>query len=121
VTSRRAKKDPVDKGGWNMFPTWWIGGDLLNPLTNAAMIANPDKAWPGWPNDKKMEELRQAFANAATLDEQKAAAAAVQQRSIETAQYINLGTYFVPVGYRDNVKGMIPSPVQFFWNMEKTS
>ena len=28
------------------------------------------------------------------------------------------GTFFVPVGYRDNVKGMIRSPVQFFWNME---
>jgi peptide/nickel transport system substrate-binding protein len=26
--------------------------------------------------------------------------------------------FFVPVGYRDNVRGMIKSPVQFFWNME---
>ena len=121
VTSRRAKKDPVEQGGWNMFPTWWIGGDLLNPLTSVAMVANPDKAWPGWPSDTKMEELRTAFANAETLEDQKKAAAEVQKRAVEIGTHVNLGTFFVPVGYRDNVKGMISSPVQFFWNMEKVS
>ncbi|MCC7346656.1 MAG: ABC transporter substrate-binding protein [Variibacter sp.] len=121
VTSRRAKKDPVEQGGWNMFPTWWIGGDLLNPLTSVALIANPDKAWPGWPTDPKLEELRGAFANAGSLDEQKKAAAEVQKRAMEICTHANLGTFFVPVGYRTNVKGMIPSPVQFFWNMEKTA
>ncbi|MCZ7657484.1 MAG: ABC transporter substrate-binding protein [Xanthobacteraceae bacterium] len=118
VTSRRAKKDPIEQGGWNMFPTWWIGGDLLNPLISAAMIADPNKAWPGWPNDKKMEELRAQFATAASVDEQKKIAAEVQKRAIEIGTHANLGTFFVPVGYRENVKGMIPSPVQFFWNME---
>ena len=24
VTSRRAKKEPIEQGGWNMFPTWWM-------------------------------------------------------------------------------------------------
>jgi peptide/nickel transport system substrate-binding protein len=121
VTSRRAKKDPVDQGGWNMFPTWWIGGDLLNPLSNASLVSDPNKAWPGWPNDPKMEELRAAFANANGLEAQKKAAAAVQQRAYEIGTAANLGIYFVPVGYRDNIKGMIPSPVQFFWNMEKVT
>ncbi|MBX6424906.1 MAG: ABC transporter substrate-binding protein [Variibacter sp.] len=121
VTSRRAKKDPVEQGGWNLFPTWWIGGDLLNPLTSVALIADAGKAWPGWPNDEKLEALRQEFANSTTLEEQKKAAAAVQARAIEIGTHVNLGTFFVPVGYRDNVRGMIPSPVQFFWNMEKVS
>ena len=120
VTSRRAKKDPIEQGGWSMFPTWWIGGDLLNPLSNASLVADPNKAWPGWPSDPKMEELRVAFA-AASGDAQKKAAADVQARAYEIGTAANLGIYFVPVGYRDNVKGMIPSPVQFFWNMEKTS
>jgi peptide/nickel transport system substrate-binding protein len=119
VTSRRAKKEPIEQGGWNMFPTWWIGGDLLNPLTSVALIADPSKAWPGWPSDEKLQALRQDFANAGTLDEQKKTAAAVQARAIEIGTHVNLGTFFVPVGYRDNVRGMIPSPVQFFWNMEK--
>jgi peptide/nickel transport system substrate-binding protein len=120
ITSRRAKKDPVDQGGWNLFPTWWIGGDLLNPLTSVALIANPEKAWPGWPNDTKLEELRQSFAFATSADDQKRIASEVQKRAIEIGTHVNLGTFFVPVGYRENVKGMIPSPVQFFWNMEVT-
>jgi len=121
ITSRRAKKDAVDQGGWNMFPTWWIGGDLLNPLSNASLVADPAKAWPGWPTDQKLEDLRAAFAAANGIDAQKKAAADVQARSIEIGTAVNLGIFFVPVGYRDNVKGMIPSPVQFFWNMEKVS
>jgi len=121
ITSRRAKKDPIEQGGWNMFPTWWIGGDLLNPLSNASLVSDPNKAWPGWPTDTKMEELRAAFAAANGLEAQKKAAADVQQRAYDIGTAINLGIYFVPVGYRDNVKGMIPSPVQFFWNMEKVS
>ena len=43
ITSRRAKKEPIDQGGWNMFPTWWIGGDLLNPLSNASLRGGPDQ------------------------------------------------------------------------------
>jgi peptide/nickel transport system substrate-binding protein len=121
ITSRRAKKEPVEQGGWNMFPTWWIGGDLLNPLSNASLVADPSKAWPGWPTDPKLEELRTAFSAASGFEAQKKAAADVQQRAIEIGTAINMGIFFVPVGYRDNVKGMIPSPVQFFWNMEKVS
>ena len=121
ITSRRAKKEPVDQGGWNMFPTWWIGGDLLNPMSNASLVADPAKAWPGWPTDPKLEELRTAFANASGAEAQKKAAADIQARAIEIGTAVNMGIFFVPVGYRDNVKGMIPSPVQFFWNMEKVS
>src|SRR5262249_52043102 len=121
VTSRRAKKDPIEQGGWNMFPTWWIGGDLLNPLSNASLVADPNKAWPGWPTDPKLEEPRAAFAAASGLETQKKAAADVQRRAIEIGTAANLGIFFVPVGYRDNIKGMIASPVQFFWNMEKVS
>jgi len=42
----------------------------------------------------------------------------IQGTVIDQGFFGNIGTFFVPVGYRNNVKGMIPSPVQFFWNME---
>jgi peptide/nickel transport system substrate-binding protein len=121
ASSRRAKREPVEQGGWNIFPTWWIGSDLLNPISNVALVANPEKAWPGWPNDSRLEELREAFLQAETIEQQKQAAAEVQKRAIEVGTHVNLGTFFVPVGYRDNVKGMIPAPVQLFWNVEKVT
>jgi hypothetical protein len=43
VLQRRASKDPTDKGGWNMFCTWWIGGDTVNPLTGVGFGATGEK------------------------------------------------------------------------------
>jgi peptide/nickel transport system substrate-binding protein len=119
ITSRRNKRDPVDQGGWNLFASWWIGGDILNPISNLPLIADPERGWTGWPADPRLEELRAAFAAADTLEKQKQAAAAVQQRALEIATSVNLGTFFIPVGYRDTISGMIPSPIAFFWNIEK--
>jgi len=42
----------------------------------------------------------------------------VQERLYAIGSYGNLGAFFVPVAYRNNVKGLIKSPVQFFWNIE---
>jgi peptide/nickel transport system substrate-binding protein len=116
LTSRRAKRDPVADGGWNIFHTWWIGADVMNP-TAIAFSGNPDKGWFGWPKDEELEAARAAFANATSAEEQKAAAAKVQERLWAIGASGHLGQFFVPVAYRKNVKGLIKSPVQFFWNM----
>jgi peptide/nickel transport system substrate-binding protein len=116
LTSRRAKRDPVDEGGWNLFHTSWIGADVLNP-TAIAFSGNPEKGWFGWPADEELERLRAAFARAGTLEEQKAIAAKVQERLWAIGALAPLGQFFVPVAYRKSVKGLIKSPVQFFWNM----
>lgn len=117
---RRTSREPVANGGWNMFHTWWIGGDVINPLTGVGFAAVGESGWPGWHKDEESEKLRAAFAAAATPAEAKKAAADFQRRTYEIGSYVNLGQFFVPVGYRENVKGMIRSPVQFFWNMEVT-
>ena len=41
----------------------------------------------------------------------------VQERLWAVGASGELGQFFVPVAYRKNVKGLIKSPVQFFWNM----
>ena len=76
-----------------------------------------EKAWFGWPTDAKMEELRDKFAFTSDPAAQKDLAKQIQKRAIEIGTHANVGTFFVPCGYRENVKGMIKSPVQFFWNM----
>ena len=116
LTSRRAKRDPVKDGGWNIFHTWWIGADVLNPMA-IAYSGDPKKGWFGWPDDPALEKLRTAFPFAKDLAEQKEIAAKVQERLYAIGSHGNLGAFFVPVAYRDNVKGLIKSPVQFFWNI----
>jgi peptide/nickel transport system substrate-binding protein len=118
LTSRRASREPVEKGGWNMFHTWWIGADVTDPMA-IAFSGDPKKGWFGWPADEELEKLRSAFARAATVEERKEIATKVQERLFSIAASGHLGQYFQPVAYRDNVKGLIKSPVQFFWNIEK--
>jgi len=116
LTSRRAKRDPVADGGWNMFHTWWIGADVMNPMS-IAFSGNPEKGWFGWPSDKELEDARAAFALSTDPAEQKKLAEKVQERLWAIGASGELGQFFVPVAYRKNVKGLIKSPVQFFWNM----
>jgi len=116
LTSRRAKRDPVADGGWNMFHTWWIGADVIDPMA-IAFSGNPDKGWFGWANDAELETARAAYAKAASLEEKQEIGRKVQERLWAIGASGQLGQFFVPVAYRNNVKGLIKSPVQFYWNL----
>ena len=37
LITRRSSKEPVEKGGWSIFHTWWVGPDMATPATNAPM------------------------------------------------------------------------------------
>lgn len=122
LTSRRAMREPPGEGGWHIFHTWWIGGDIANPITAIGLSAGGvDKAWFGWPEDQEIESLRDAYARSTDPEEQKSLAEKIQARAMDLVTHGNFGTWFNPVAYRANVKGMIKSPVQFFWNMEKVA
>jgi peptide/nickel transport system substrate-binding protein len=116
LTSRRALRDPVADGGWNIFHTWWIGADVIDPMA-IAFSGNPDAGWFGWPTDAELETARTAFTKASTLNEKQELGAKVQERLWAIGASGQLGQFFTPVAYRNNVEGLIKSPVQFFWNM----
>ena len=99
-----------------MFHTWWIGADVVDPMA-IGFSGNPDAGWFGWAEDAALEEARAAFATATTPEERKALAETVQERLWAIGASGELGQFFVPVAYRNNVQGLIKSPVQFFWNM----
>jgi peptide/nickel transport system substrate-binding protein len=119
VVTRRTKKDPADKGGWSAFHTYAIAADILNPISAQWMVAQPDKAWFGWPNDPDLEKLRDAYARETDPVKNKALAVAVQNRMLETAQYGWLGIWYGPGASRANVVGWLKAPVVVHWNIEK--
>src|SRR5215468_824303 len=55
VATRRASKKPINEGGWNLFPTGWVGADTLDPTVNVMLRANGEGAWFGWPKDAGLE------------------------------------------------------------------
>jgi len=119
LVTRRTKKDPPDKGGWNVFHTYSVSADALNPISNNYFLASGDKAWFGWPNDPEMEKLRDSYAKETDPAKQKAIAHAVQARALETAQYGWLGQWYGPGSCRTNVNGWLKAPCAVMWNVEK--
>jgi peptide/nickel transport system substrate-binding protein len=119
VVTRRTKKEPADKGGWSAFHTYAVAADILNPISDAFMVANGDKVWFGWPTDPEMEKLRDAYSKETDPAKAKALAAAVQKRAIETAQYGWLGQWYGPGATRANVTGWLKAPLTVLWNVEK--
>jgi peptide/nickel transport system substrate-binding protein len=61
VVQRRASKEPIDKGGWNVFFTYGGGTGNVSPASLTVIRTDPATAWFGWPNDPKMEALRLAW------------------------------------------------------------
>jgi peptide/nickel transport system substrate-binding protein len=119
MTSRRAVKEPPDQGGWNIFHTWWLAVDKLDPITNIGVSGAGDRAWFGWPQDEGIEELRDAFARETDPEKQRQIVEELQQRLYEFVPYVPTGQYRQPIAYRDSMSGVLPAPVPFFWNIEK--
>ena len=119
LITRRAVKEPVEKGGWSIFHTWLVGPDMVNPAVNFPIRGTGDKAWFGWPTDAKMEELREAWFNAPDAASSKKAADAVQRAAFEFVPIIPTGRFILPTAYRSNITGLIIAPINLLWNVEK--
>jgi peptide/nickel transport system substrate-binding protein len=120
LVTRRASKEPPDKGGWNAFATGWVGVDALDPSVNQALRSSGGTAWFGWPADDKIEALRAEWLVAPTIEARKALAVQIQQRAFETVPYIPLGKYATSTALRQNLSGLIVAPPILMWNVDKT-
>jgi len=119
VVSRRAKKEPPSQGGWNIFCTAWVAPDIWNPLTNAAIGADGEKSWFGWPKDEKIEKLRDQFARETSEAKKKVVAEQIQARAFEIGTHAPLGEYVNPLAARKNVTGWVIGPGDIYWNVKK--
>jgi peptide/nickel transport system substrate-binding protein len=119
VVSRRAKKEPPAQGGWNMFCTAWVAPDIWNPLANAAIGADGEKSWFGWPKDEQIEKLRDEFARATDEAKKKALAEQIQARAFAIGTHAPLGEYVNPLAARKNVTGWVIGPGDIYWNVKK--
>jgi peptide/nickel transport system substrate-binding protein len=122
VISRRTSQKPVKEGGWNMFFTNWAAADVMNPIVNFAIGGTgKNGGWFGWAEDKKIEELKDAFVRAPSADEQKKIAADIQKEAFDQVIYIPLGQYLAPAAWRKSLTGVLDGPATpVFWNIDKS-
>lgn len=122
VVSRRAIQKPPKEGGWNMFFTNITAADGVNPVSLSQISGRGrNGGWFGWPEDSKVEALRDAFARTSSPDEQKKIAIEIQKRVYEEVIYIPLGQYLVTAAWRKSLSGVLDGPATpVFWNVDKS-
>jgi len=105
-----------------MFFTNWVGADVVNPVVNVSINGKGKKGgWFGWPEDPKMEALREAFARSSSPEEQKKLAADIQQENYDQVIYIPLGQFLIPSAWRKSLTGVLDGPATpIFWNIDKS-
>jgi peptide/nickel transport system substrate-binding protein len=119
LVQRRAKTDPVDKGGWSIFQTSWAGLDMFNPAGHVFLRGNGRAAAPGWPTAPRIEELRDAWFAAPDLDAQKKLCEQIQLQAFQDVPYIPLGQTIAPTAYRSDLTGVLDG-LPLFWNVKRS-
>ena len=120
LLTRRASQEPPNKGGWNILATFNLVSDSQNPITNYQVGANGRKAWPGWPDFKRIEDIRKEFAETADPEKLKKLADEAQHIVIDEGIVVPLGQALRPTAYRTSLSGILDAPLPFFWNMKKS-
>ncbi len=119
VGARRAKMDPPDQGGWNIFFTWHAGADCINPAPYTALDASGKTAWFGWPKSNAVQAAIAEWYAAPDLAAEKAAIVKVNRASFENVTYIPTGFFLGYQAWRKNVTGVVKAPFPVFWGVEK--
>ena len=114
VVQRRAKKDPPAQGGWNAFITNLTGTNNFDPASHLGLRGNGDKAWFGWPNAPKLEELRQQWFDAPNEAEQKRICREIQADFMREPTYLPLGAYYPQTVFSAKLTGMRSGLPQFY-------
>jgi peptide/nickel transport system substrate-binding protein len=114
VVQRRASREPVDKGGWNVFYTWLGGFGNISPAPNIAIRGNGTAAWFGWPSNPKLEELYSAWFDAPDPAAQAKICEQMQVAFWQDPTYVPLGMYDQPTAFKTYMKDVPDGWPQFY-------
>jgi peptide/nickel transport system substrate-binding protein len=120
VVQRRASREPVDKGGWNIFYTWLGGFGNISPAPNIAIRGNGTGAWFGWAKNEKIEQLWSAWFEAPDLAAQKKLCEEMQVAFWENPAYAPLGMYDQPTAYHNYLHD-VPDGWPQFYGLKKVT
>jgi peptide/nickel transport system substrate-binding protein len=119
VTQRRSSREPLENGGWSLFPSGFPAVDFGNPVLATGMRTNGKDAFYGWPENDRIEKLRDAWIDSTDPVEQKRISRDLQQACFDFVPFIPLGQYIQASAYRNSLKGLLHGPAPVFWNVER--
>jgi peptide/nickel transport system substrate-binding protein len=116
----RARKEPPEKGGWNLLHTWWMAADVMNPAVHFALSGAGAGAWFGWPDVPQLETVVRDWVRESDQARRKALATDVQKLALSEATYVPFGEWVQPTAFRKNVRGILQFVAPLFWNVRIT-
>ncbi|MFC3127303.1 ABC transporter substrate-binding protein [Pseudoroseomonas globiformis] len=115
---RRNSREPVEKGGWSVFPSMVSGLNILDPAVTSVARGNGLKGWYGWPESPEGERLRDAWLEERDLGAQQKLAEQIQLQAWQDATFIPTGQIFQPMAWRRDIDGVLDGFVKF-WNVRR--
>ena len=99
VVQRRTSKAPPDKGGWNVYFTYFDGVWTYNPGNHLGIVSN----YVGWPDIPRLEALRAAWFDVDDPEAQRRICREIQLQLWQDVPYIPMGEAFQPTAYRSDL------------------
>ncbi|MGE0221613.1 MAG: ABC transporter substrate-binding protein [Acetobacteraceae bacterium] len=119
IVQRRTSKEPLDKGGWSLFPAGAPAPEFVDPLLSNPMRSNGPRAWFGWPDDPRIENAYAAWIDATTDAERRKLEADYQLAAFDSVPIIPCGQYLPHAAWRKNVSGQLKGSAPVFWGVRK--
>jgi peptide/nickel transport system substrate-binding protein len=118
VIVARTNKEPPEKGGWNLFFTWWEGSDIINPAVHFGVSGAGSRAWFGWPEIPQLEKLVADWAHATDEPKRQQLADEVQRVALSEVTHVPWGQWVQPTAFRKNIQGILKFGAPLFWNVK---
>ncbi|MGL4291656.1 MAG: ABC transporter substrate-binding protein, partial [Phreatobacter sp.] len=119
VVQRRNSREPVEKGGWNIFHTTWKSTVVSNPVLNTNIRGQGAKGWFGWFDSPEIERLTAEWLDAASDEDQQRLFDAIQREAFAAAPVVPLGRFLQKTAFRASLAGVLPGPSAFPWNVRR--
>jgi peptide/nickel transport system substrate-binding protein len=118
VVQRINSREPIDKGGWNVFGSFWGGYDFINPAGYLPLRGNGKDAWNGWPTSAALESDRAKWLVAGDDAARLSIAREIQLQAWDDVPFLPVGSYYQPTAYRTGLTGMLKG-LPLFTNLRR--
>ena len=119
VLQRRAKREPIEQGGWSLFVSVTPVPEYRDPLLGSLLRGNGKDAWIGWPDIPRIETAYNAWLDTEDKAEQTRLERDIVLAAYESVPFVPLGRYMPRAAWSKTMSDPLKGPAPVFWNISK--